>query len=98
MAATGADYLKSVATTTDGGYIVAGYTESFTPGTSDGGVIKLDANLNEVWSRHPGGPSHDRFYSVAQALDGGYIMAGETWSYGAGAIDGWVVKLDGNGN
>ena len=45
-----------------------------------------------------GGKNDDRGKSLIQTSDGGYVIAGETYSFGAGGYDVYVVKLDANGN
>ena len=50
-----------------------------------------------AWSRTYGGTSGDAAYSVVQTGDGGYALAGYTWSYGAGSYDFWLVKIDSAG-
>ena len=94
----GVDRAFSIATTKDGGYIVAGYTESTGAGKGDAWVLKLDADGYEDWQKVLGGPEYDSANSVRQTADGGYVAAGTTASFGAGKEDFWVVKLDANGN
>ncbi len=72
------DQAYSIQQTSDGGYIVAGYTESFGAGDCDAWVIKLDANGNVQWQKTYGGRSDDEAYSIQQTSDGGYIVAGDT--------------------
>ena len=45
-----------------------------------------------------GGPNRDRLSSVAPTTDGGYILAGETTSFGAGGLDAWLIKVDSEGS
>ncbi len=64
----------------------------------DAWVLKLDASGNVQWAKTYGGRDSDYAYSIQQTFDGGYIVAGETLSFGAGSYDVWVLKLDENGN
>jgi hypothetical protein len=52
----------------------------------------------EEWSQTFGGSGHDQGNSVARTSDGGYIIAGQTYSYGAGLNDVWLIKTDADGN
>ena len=92
------DYGESVAQTSDGGYIVAGYTYSFGAGGYDVYLVKTDAVGDTIWTRTYGGFDVDFGYSVAQTSDGGYIVAGETYSFGAGGSDVYIVKTDAVGD
>jgi uncharacterized delta-60 repeat protein len=92
------DAAHSIQQTSDGGYIVAGYTHSFGAGRDDAWVLKLDASGNAAWQKTYGGSHHDVAHSIQQTSDGGYIVAGYTRSFGAGSDDAWVLKLDASGN
>ncbi|MHA2612326.1 MAG: InlB B-repeat-containing protein, partial [bacterium JZ-2024 1] len=92
------DWARSIQQTSDGGYIVAGMTDSFGAGSWDIWVLKLDANGNVLWQKTYGGANWDEAYSIQQTSDGGYIVAGKTYSFGAGYTDIWVLKLDADGN
>jgi hypothetical protein len=92
------DRAYSVQQTSDGGYIVAGYTTSFGASLSDIFLVKTDASGNIQWAKTYGGTDYDLAYSVRQTSDGGYILAGETRSLGAGDYDIFLIKTDASGN
>jgi hypothetical protein len=92
------DRVESIRQTKDGGYIAAGSTNSFGAGWSDIWILKLDSSGDIEWQNTYGESSGDSAYSIQQASDGGYIVAGLTYSFGAGERDFWVLKLFSNGN
>lgn len=89
---------RSVVQTADGGYIIAGQTKSSDDENGDLYLIKTDGDGNETWSKTFGGDNEDYGRSVRQTYDGGYIVAGYTSSFGAGGVDYYLVKTDGDGN
>jgi uncharacterized delta-60 repeat protein len=95
---SGQDLCYSVWQTTDGGYILGGYTESYGAGDWDFWLLRTNANGDSLWSRTFGGSSEERCYSIQQTTDGGYILGGYTESYGAGGSDFWLVRTNANGD
>jgi hypothetical protein len=83
--------------TSDGGYIVAGQTNSFGAGSNDIWVIKLRPYGTPEWQKTYGGIDGDMAHSIQQTSDGGYIVAGTTASFGVGTVDLWVLRLRSNG-
>lgn len=94
----GNETVCSVVQTTDGGYALLGYTDSFGAGGTDLWLVKTDANGNEEWNKTFGGKEYDYGMSVVQTVDGGFVLAGITRSFGAGWTDIWLIKTDANGN
>ncbi|MDI6839472.1 MAG: T9SS type A sorting domain-containing protein [bacterium] len=96
----GNDHGRSVAQTSDGGYIIAGYTDSYGAGY-DVYLIKTNSAGDTTWTRTYGGSGDDRGYSVVQTTDGGYIIAGCTKSFGIGTPDSsnvYLIKTKPNGD
>lgn len=95
-------HLSSLVYTSDGGYALAGGKDFSTYGEkyslNDRGIdfwlVKTDKFGNIEWDRTYGGSWHESASSVVETSDGGYALAGYTWSYGEGL---WLVKTDSNG-
>ncbi len=94
---TNYDYGQSIIQTADGGYAVAGYTQSFGAGNYDTYIVKLDSSGTLQWNRTIGGTNVDYAYSVIQTAGGGFAVVGSTRSFGAGNDDVYIVKLDATG-
>lgn len=107
---TNHDGLMAIQQSGDGGYIAAGYTFSHdgdvsgNHGGADCWVIRMDEEGYLLWQKSLGGSLQERAYSVQATSDDGFIMAGITESSDGdvtqqhGAEDGWLVKLNSNGN
>lgn len=95
---TGNDKAWSVVQTRDGGYALAGETNSSGAGLNDFWLVKTDAAGNMQWNRTYGGAGDDQALSLVQTSDGGYALFGNTNSFGAGGVDFWLVKTDADGN
>ncbi len=105
------DSAQSVTATTDGGYIILGYTQSNDNDITDKQdesfdywVLKFDATDQLQWQKTYGGSLDDRGSDIIQTSDGGYAILGYSFSNdgdatdNAGLQDYWLVKLDANGN
>ncbi|MEX0749162.1 MAG: hypothetical protein WD467_01235 [Candidatus Saccharimonadales bacterium] len=92
---TGSDVVQSVQQTSDGGYILGGYTASYGPGNNSFMLIKFNSSGAEEWTRVVGGTSSDQIRSARQTSDGGYVVAGITSSYGTGGSDFMAAKFHG---
>jgi hypothetical protein len=103
------DWASSVQQTADSGFIVAGYTISNNGqvtghhGDFDYWVVKLDNAGNIQWQKALGGSGIDHARSIIQTTDGGYMVAGSSWSIQGdvtgnhGSDDYWIVKLSDSG-
>jgi len=91
------DSASSIQLTSDGGYIICGSSESFGAGKEDIYLLRIDSNGNALWTKTYGGTDYDYGSSVRQTLDGGYIIAGQTNSFGAGEYDVYLIKTDASG-
>ena len=81
----------------DGGFMVVGENNSHSAGKSDVWVFKLTSDGSLVWEQMIGGQYDDKGYSIQETTDSGYLVAGNTQSYGAGGTDAWVIKLSEEG-
>jgi hypothetical protein len=91
------DQGKYVEQTIDEGYILVGQTGSYGSGEYDIWLIKTNALGVEQWNSTIGGSENDFGSSALQSTDGGYILVGSTYSYGAGNQDIWLIKTDTTG-
>jgi len=94
----GDDECSSIVQTQDGGYAFAGFTYSSGAGLADIWLVKTGSSGAAQWNKTYGGTHYDGSYCVLQTPDGGYALAGDTESFGAGDGDFWLVKTDSTGN
>jgi hypothetical protein len=86
-------------TVPDGGYVIAGITYSFGPPGANVYLIKTDPLGDTLWTRTYGDLSDEGGRSVVQTSDGGYVVAGYTYSFGGvDSIDVYWFKTDSLGN
>lgn len=88
------DWANSVVETEAGNLVIAGFTRNRTTRTHNAWVIQLDGDGNTLWSHTYGGEKADEAKSIVQTADGGFAIAGETYSYGKGKKDIWLLKLN----
>ena len=84
--------------TSDSGYIIAGWTYIGATDSAKVYLIRTNANGDTLWIKKLGGTRNDDGRCVRQTLDGGFIISGETNSFGAGYQDTYIIKTDANGN
>jgi len=86
--------------TRDGGFLIVGGIGTIQENTTQGGVLllKTDAAGEVLWQKIYGGEEFDIGWSIIQAFDGNYMIAGETTSFGAGGMDIYLIKVDQDGN
>ncbi len=111
-----ADFAVVVKPTTDGGFVLGGYSYSESSAIKAGAhyesgdywIVKLDAAGNQQWDKSYGGTQFDGIRNLQQATDGGFIVAGTSFSgasgnktspgFGSNSADYWVLKLNASGN
>lgn len=90
------DYGSQLIETSDGGYAIIGTTGSYGSGQSNMYLIKLNSELEIVWSQVFGGHNLEWGQSLVETEDG-FLLLGYTNSYGAGGYDVFLVKCDSEG-
>lgn len=86
----------SLVKTSDRGYAMVGFTNSFGAGKQDVWLVKTDATGNFQWSKTYGGANRDLGSDLVQTSDGRYVLVGHTFSFGAGKGDAWLIKTTGH--
>ena len=74
----------------DGGYVLAGYTNSFGAGLTDARLVKTDSDGNKMWDKTYGTEDNEGVYSVVATSDGGFALAGGTFNPSDCSF--WLVK------
>jgi hypothetical protein len=91
------EYGWDLSPTADGGFVLAGQTESYGSGDIDGYLIKVDGDGRQQWSQTYGGAYEDRLYSVDLCNDGGYILTG-TSGENSSRRNLYLVRTDAQGD
>lgn len=93
------DIGRSIIQLKDSGFVIAGYTNSFGSGGYDVFAVRTDKNGNLVWQKAFGGFDWDFGYWLREVNNGdSLIICGNTYSFGYGKSDGYIIKTDINGN
>lgn len=98
LGGTGSEVAYAVAHHPEGGFVVAGDTFLGDTGESDVYVARVNESGGAVWERSFGGDLGDFARAVVPTLDNGFLVAGFTFSRGAGGVDAYLIKIDGAGN
>jgi len=91
------DVAQSISPVSGGGFIISGYSESFSGGSFDGYLIKINAAGDTIWTLTTGALGIDRLYAATQTTDGGFIATGYLQAAG-GMHDVLLIKADMSGN
>ncbi|MBE0647094.1 MAG: T9SS type A sorting domain-containing protein [Bacteroidales bacterium] len=92
------DISKCVRQTSDDGYIICGYTRSFSADDYDAYILRTDAYGDTLWTRVLGGPGFDAAYSLVITPDSGYLIVGNYLDPGKAQTDIWLIRMDDNGD
>ncbi|MEO0211241.1 MAG: T9SS type A sorting domain-containing protein [candidate division WOR-3 bacterium] len=95
---SGDDGAQCIIRTSDGGYAITGWTDSYGAGAYDILVMKFDPSWNISWTKTIGGGGYDLGFSLIQTSDGNFAILGQTESFGAGGRDIILTRLDASGN
>ncbi|MGC9315260.1 MAG: hypothetical protein ACP5G4_06500 [bacterium] len=90
--------ISNMIATSDGGYAIAGITDSWGAGNNDIWILKLDASASIEWQYAYGSGNNEEAYCIIQTSDGGYAVTGRYNRTGSYDGELWVLKLDASGN
>ena len=94
----GCDQLHSITAAPGGHFVMTGLYDGGLNAPKDAWVLTVTEGLSQVWQSHFGSPnSADRGKAVITAHESGYLVAGYTYSYGAGDMDVWLLKVSESG-
>ena len=95
---TGDDFGDTIVENIDGSFILTGKTNSSGKGSFDALIIKIDSYGNQTWNKTFGGSGNESATFSRETDDRGFLIIGDTTSYGAGGSDIFVLKTDYEGN
>ncbi len=88
----------SIVRCADGGYLIVGRTDSPSPDNWDIYVLKIDSLYDSIWTKTIGGSGWDEGRDIDKCDDGGFVIAGFTYSFGMGQSDVYLVRIDSSGD
>jgi hypothetical protein len=94
----GDDRCRDIITTTDDGFLLTGWSNSYSQGDIDYWIVKTDSNGELEWNQTYGGTDTERGLATICTNDNGYLTIGNTGSFGNGGADYYLVKSDNFGN
>jgi len=92
------DIGRCVRQTSDGGYIISGYTKSSGASNYDAFVIRTDEWGDTLWTKTLGGPGYDVTYALTITSDNGYLVCGSYLEAGQPQSDIWLIRLNEDGD
>ena len=92
------EYGMDMKETSDGGFILLGFTNAIGAGDYDMYLVKVDANGVSQWARTYGFPDYENAQAVIQSSDGGYVLVGSTYTYISDDDDLYIVKTNSTGD
>ncbi len=94
----GNDLARDIIATSDGNYMIVGWSKAAGQPDNNANLIKIDPAGTVIWNKFYGSNADDYGNSIQKTDDGGYIMIGQTFGFGASGGDAWLVKLNSNGD
>jgi hypothetical protein len=93
----GRDRAQDIVQTPDGGYAIAGYTNSAPAGYYDALLIRLNSSGDTLWTKRYGNSGFDDANTLVMHPDGGFVLGGQS-SNGAAGLDMYMVRVNSNGD
>ncbi|MDX1908807.1 MAG: caspase family protein [Bacteroidia bacterium] len=87
------EWVHDITETRDGNIVLAGYVRTDS-GQTDAWLAQLNRHGELMWSRTYGGPQADEARAIIQTRDGGFAVAGFSYSFARGESDIWLLRLD----
>jgi hypothetical protein len=94
----GVDQARDIIALPDSGWLLAGYTNSFSSNNDyDGYLLRLDRNGDTLWTHTYGGTDWDFLHDALLLPDGNYLLCGSSQRPGSGSVAGWMLVVDPSG-